>query len=137
MTHEDLLFLGQKALIDKNGEVLVLKSPVVNIDFPGGKIEKKDRSLVASLEREVKEETGLIIKVSRPFYVSYEPVITEEFSNRLLYLVYFRCYYVGGQVEISSEHIDYQWVDKESYKRLADGSDRFKALEEYFNQYST
>ena len=55
MKNNALLFVGQKALIEKDGKVLVLICPNGWLDFPGGKIqdgEAKDGdvlSLMSSL----------------------------------------------------------------------------------------
>lgn len=72
MNTDALFCVGQKAFIEKDGKVLVLHDPGGRLDFPGGKIqegEAKDAeasSLIRSLQREVREETGLEIGVFGP-----------------------------------------------------------------------
>lgn len=132
MTDEELMFVGQKAIINKNGRVLIINHEIVGLDFPGGKYEKNDHSIIESLKREVREETGLEVEVLEPYYVSVEPIIKKEFKDRLLYLVYFNCKYIAGEVKLSKEHSNPQWVGKDNYRRFDNGTDRFKALELYF-----
>lgn len=75
---EDALFcVGQKAFVEKDGKVLILNDPDDGLDFPGGKIQEGEAidgdasSLFRSLQREVREETGLEIEVGNPFVVWY------------------------------------------------------------------
>lgn len=138
---EDALFcVGQKAFIEKDGKVLVLFDPVEGLDFPGGKIqegEAKDAdasSLVASLKREVIEETGLKIEVLDPFAVWYHEFPKEHRNyGKVVYLVAFKAKYVSGDIKLSNEHDNFRWVDKNDYKEVDDGSDYFDVLEKYFN----
>lgn len=138
---EDALFcVGQKAFIERDGKVLVLFDPIEGLDFPGGKIqegEAKDgdaSSLILSLQREVREETGLEIEVSNPFAVWYH-----EFPKghrnypKVVYLVAFRAMYISGEFTLSDEHNNFRWVDKNNYKEVDDGSDYFDVLRKYFN----
>ena len=140
--NEDALFcVGQKALIEKDDKVLVLNDPKEGLDFAGGKIqegEAKDgdvSSLVRSLKREVKEETGLEIEVSNPFAVWYH-----EFPKghrnypKVVYLVAFKCRYVSGELKLSDEHDKFRWVSKDDYKEVDDGSDYFDVLRKYFEE---
>ncbi len=139
MKADALFCVGQKALIEKDGEVLVLHDPIEGLDFPGGKIqegEAKDgdaSSLIKSLKREVREESGLEIEVGDPFVVWYH-----EFPKghrnypKVVYLVAFKCKYVSGEVQLSDEHNKFKWVDKNNYKEVDDGSDYFDVLEKYF-----
>jgi len=74
MKQDELFCVGQKAVILKNNEVLILHDPVPPpgvIDLPGGKIQTGERDFIKSLQREVFEETNLKIKVGRPFYTSF------------------------------------------------------------------
>lgn len=140
MVKEDAQFcVGQKAFIERDGEVLVLHDPVEGLDFPGGKIQKDEAvdgeaaSLARSLQREVMEETSLEIDVLNPFTVWYY-----EFSKshrnypKVVYIVGFKCKYKSGNLKLSSEHDNFKWVNKNNYREVDDGSDFFKALEKYF-----
>ncbi|MBI2057618.1 MAG: NUDIX domain-containing protein [Candidatus Yanofskybacteria bacterium] len=137
---DDALFcVGQKAFIEKDGKVLVLNDPMEGLDFPGGKIQEGEAkngdasSLTHSLQREVLEETGLKIEVFRPFSVwYYEFPKNHRNYPRVVYLVGFKCKYVSGELKLSDEHNDFRWVDKDSYKKVDDGSVFFDVLEKYF-----
>lgn len=74
MKPDELFCVGQKAVIRKGDEVLILHDPVPapgNIDLPGGKIQMGERNFSLALQREVGEETRLTIKVGEPFFTSY------------------------------------------------------------------
>ncbi len=139
-TKEDALFcVGQKAFIEKDGKVLVLSDPKEGLDFPGGKIQEGEakvgdrKSLEMALKREVVEETGLTVEVGDPFIVWYN-----EFSKnhrnygKVVYLVGFKCKYKSGEVRLSNEHDKFEWVDKNDFKKVDDGSEYFDALEKYY-----
>ena len=138
MKNDALFCVGQKAFIEKDGNVLVLNDPVGNLDFPGGKIKEGEArdgdasSLIEPLKREVEEETGLQIEVLDPFHVWYhEFPKTNRNYGKVVYIVAFRCKYISGEVKLCEEHDKYQWVDKNNYKEVDDGSDYFDVLEKY------
>lgn len=138
--NEDALFcVGQKAFIEKDGKILVLNDPGEGLDFPGGKIqegEAKDgnaSSLFHSLQREVREETGLEIEVGNPFVVWYHEFPKNHRNYpKVVYLVGFKCKYVSGEIKLSDEHNKFKWVNKSDYMEVDDGSDYFDALKKYF-----
>ena len=45
MNNDQLIFVGQKAFIDKDGEILTLTDPNLGVDFPGGKIKEGETDL--------------------------------------------------------------------------------------------
>lgn len=139
MKNDGLFCVCQKALIKKDGKVLVLNDPIEGLDFPGGKIqegEAKDgeaNSLILALQREVREETGLEIEVFDPFHVWYHEFPKESRNyGKVVYIVAFKCKYLSGEIKLSDEHNKFKWVDKNDYKEVDDGSDFFDVLEKYF-----
>jgi 8-oxo-dGTP pyrophosphatase MutT (NUDIX family) len=119
--------VGQKAFIDRDGRVLVVFFPNGWLDFPGGRIDEGERNLVDALKREVREETSLEIEVGEPF-------ATWLGRENTVYIVGYRCRYVSGEVVLSHEHIDYQWVDASNFQELKDKrSAPFEALRKYFD----
>ncbi|MBI3589130.1 MAG: NUDIX hydrolase [Candidatus Liptonbacteria bacterium] len=131
---EDKLFcVGQKAFINKNGEVLVVNDPQLGLDFPGGKIEEGEFDFNESMKREVREETGLEIEIGDPFFSWYfkYPLGSRNYGKEV-YLVGFKCKYVSGEVKISDEHSSFKWVNKNNYEVVKENSDYFRALEKYF-----
>lgn len=138
MDDDALMYVGQKAFIEKEGRVLIVHDPDLGIDIPGGRIQMDEAhagdpaSLAQALRREVREETGLEITVGKPFTVWYYNY-PEGHRNypKTVYMVGFRCAYVSGEVRLSSEHDRFQWVEKATYTDLKhDG--HFAALQAYF-----
>lgn len=130
---DQLIYVGQKAFIGRDGEVLIIRDPNIGIDFPGGKIKEGETDIVVSLKREVREETSLEIEVGDPFVAWYFKFFKRDpkRSNKV-YLVGFRCKYVSGEVRLSTEHTECHWVNRKNYKHFDDGSSHFRALEKYF-----
>lgn len=123
MADDQLLYVGQKAFIEKDGKVLVLMDPDFGLDFPGGKIQEGETDFTESLKREVREETKLEIEKGDAFFTWFN-VFGAKHRNAGKYM--------SGEVILSDEHCEYKWVDKNDYKKLDDGSLYFKALEKYF-----
>ena len=133
MAEDKLFYIGQKAFIEKDGKVLALFDPKLGLDFPGGKIQIGENDFDEALRREVREETALEIDVGNPFYRWYfEFRPGHRNAGKHVYLVGFRCTYISGEIKLSDEHNKFQWVDKNDYRTLNDGSEYFKALEKYF-----
>ena len=137
MAQDGLFYIGQKAVIDKDGEVLVLTDTFFELDMPGGKIKEGETNFIEDLKREVREETGLEIEVGEPFSTGYFELNEQSNKNlgKKVYLIFFKCKYISGEVKLSHEHSAYRWINKNSYKELADNErdDYFKALEKYFS----
>jgi 8-oxo-dGTP diphosphatase len=117
--------VGQKALIDRDGEVLVVFFPNGWLDLPGGRIDEGESDLVAALQREVREETSLEVEVGPPF-------ATWLGRGGTVFLVAYRCRYVSGEVVLSDEHAEYRWVSAANYEALPDHSGPFEVLRRYF-----
>ncbi len=141
MIKQDALFcVGQKAVINREGKILLLHDPLPepgNFDLPGGKIQEGEHNFIKALQREVREESGLKIKVGSPYYVDYF-----EFSKnsvhrnrgKKIYLVFFSCEYISGNVRLSDEHDQYLWVDKSTFTRVFVKKNKvYEALRVYFN----
>jgi len=107
--------VATKAIIKNNdGKFLVIfKSDTEEIspneiDIPGGRL-KFGEKLEESLKREIKEELGIIIeivKLSRSW-----SLIKDDFH---LVGLTFLVNYIGGEVQLSGEHTDFKWIDKEA-----------------------
>jgi 8-oxo-dGTP diphosphatase len=135
MKDDATFFVGQKAFIRKGDEVLVLNDPKEGLDFAGGKIQEGEDDLVASLQREVREETGLEIKVGSPFttWVNVFPA-HHRFAGKKVFLVGYKCEYVSGDITLSDEHNNFHWVNKDNFNEVTDGSVFFDALKKYFTE---
>ncbi|MEJ0021163.1 MAG: NUDIX domain-containing protein [Candidatus Doudnabacteria bacterium] len=134
MPEDKLFFVGQKAFIEKNGEVLILITPV-GLDFPGGKVQEGEKDFVESLKREVREETGLEIEVGSPFatWLFEYPADHKKRPGQQIYLVGYKCKYLSGEVQLSEEHEEYQWVNKDNFTQMnRNPAAYFETLERYF-----
>ncbi len=131
-----MFYVGQKAFIEKNREILVLFLPDDTLDFPGGKIQEGETNYDVSLKREVKEETDMEIEVGPVFCRwSYQLEIGHKNAGRKVFLTGLKCRLLGGYLQLSNEHKSYKWVNKSNYRVLNDGSGHFLALETYFKTF--
>jgi 8-oxo-dGTP diphosphatase len=140
MPNDQLFYVGQKALIEKDGKVLVLSIPHLGADLPGGKIQVGEFDFGKSLQREVLEETGLTIAVGVPIstgYFRFHPQVLQKNkkASEFIYIVAYICTYISGEVRLSDEHESYQWVSQKDYKNIDDkGGLITKVLAEYFDR---
>jgi len=112
-------FISQKAFIEKDGELLLLHDPQIGVELPGGKVLENETDLRMSLQREVIEETGLIIDIGKPFHTWLYTIpsdIGHRSAGKRFLCVGYRCTYVSGDIKLSSEHDWYKWVNKDNYK---------------------
>ncbi len=140
MAEDQLFCVGQKAVIEKAGAVLVLNDPIFGSDLPGGKIQEGETDFLESLKREVREETGLEITIGQPISTGYFDCPTDSNhrnAGKKIFIIYFEATYLSGELILSDEHDSYQWVTKESYREFFSGSNKetnvFNALTVYFD----
>jgi len=83
---EPKIFVATKAFIVFNGKVLILRESTkyedganaARFDVPGGRLQPGQR-FDESLLREIQEETGLAVKIGKPFFVNeWRPVVRGE-----------------------------------------------------------
>ena len=132
MAEDKLFFVGQKAIICKGNDVLVLFNKNKTLDFPGGKVQDGETNFDESLKREIREETTLEVDIIKPFA---RWAVTFEYGHNIgktVFLIGFICNYKSGEVEISEDHSGYKWVNKENYKSLDNGSEYFKILDLFY-----
>jgi 8-oxo-dGTP diphosphatase len=84
-------------------------------DVVGGRVEpgqKFDESLL----REIKEETGLVAKIGKPFYVGeWRPVVRGE--RWQIVATFFECTARSNRVSLSEDHDDYLWINPEDFRK--------------------
>lgn len=80
-------------------------------EFPGGKVEANE-SLQACLQREIREELGLLIKVGQPL----KPVTFSYTSGRIILLPFF-CQLISEKISLT-EHKAYKWQPKTLLTKL-------------------
>lgn len=126
----DNVRLIQKCLIvNKEGKVLALKrsaddhSRGGNWDLPGGGYERGER-VIEAIKREVKEEAGLTVNSLRPIFVDNHMNVKKGFFSGLnVFGVCYVCTAWEGEVVLSDEHTEYQWVTPAEFAQLSFGDD--------------
>jgi len=116
------MFIGEYtySIDEKKRLLIVKKSPNEAIDaglwvVPGGKV-KAEENVISALKREVKEETGLKIKIGRPFYVGeWRPVVRGE--QWQIVGTFFECKTTSSKVKLSEDHEDYKWINPKDFKK--------------------
>ena len=136
MKVDQIYWVGQKAFIERGGEVLVLTDANgEGLDFPGGKIQEGEKDLAESLKREVREEVNLEIDVGKPFITWHNAFPAHhKYAGKKVYLVGFNCKYISGDVSLSDEHNKFRWVNKDNYMKVDDVTSYFEILDKYFKQ---
>lgn len=108
---------------NEEGKILVIKSPDRGWEIPGGQVEAGE-TLTDALKREVKEETGIDIKVGdlkavhsnitkrvQPDGVSpIGSIVSFGFTGRA----------ISGELTISDESLEVTWVNRENLLDLID-----------------
>ena len=90
---------------DASGRILMIRSPRRDWEFPGGQVEEGE-DLIAGLQREVLEETGIVVIVGK---------LAGVYSNVQSHIVMFDflCGYVSGEPTPSAESLSVEWVERE------------------------
>ena len=123
-----------KGICVYNGKTLIMKRVRTSTDglgyweLPGGGLEYGETPHEA-LKREVREETGLKIKIIKPIYTF--TAIREDYQT---VGIGFLAIPEDDHVHISEEHTDYKWVNEEELKATLDPhifNDIKEALFEY------
>jgi len=126
--NDKLFFVGVKGLIVRNGKILLLQANTTKHtvptppywDLPGGKIQQGSTE-IDTLQREVREETGLSIEAN-PEYID---TIVSRHDARLesgeFVGLMLRIYHVQpgeGDVVISNEHLAFGWFTPQEASEL-------------------
>jgi 8-oxo-dGTP diphosphatase len=115
------LFVATKAFIKHKDKILILRESSKyqdgtnsgKFDVPGGRIEI-GQSFDQSLLREIQEETGLEVKIDKPFYVGeWRPVVRDE--QWQIVGIFFQCHSDSSEVKLSEDHDEYLWIKPENY----------------------
>jgi 8-oxo-dGTP diphosphatase len=107
----------EAVVLNKKDELLVLKrkNPPAKNEwwFPGGRM-RKGETFEETLNREVKEETGLDVKIIKLLGV-YSRVFLERHDVSIVFL----CEYNSGNMVLNSEHSEYRFLSiSESLTKL-------------------
>jgi 8-oxo-dGTP diphosphatase len=94
-------------VMNSDGQVLLIKSPRYgDWEFPGGQVEEGE-TITHALEREVFEETGIVV------WVKSLVGIYSNTRKPSIVILDFICEYVSGEPKPSAESPQVQWVDRE------------------------
>ena len=92
---------------NSQGQVLLIKSPRYDDwEFPGGQVEESE-TIPHAVEREVLEETGIIVRVKSLVGI-YSNTRRPSIVN-----LDFVCEFVSGEPKTSVESIQVEWVNRE------------------------
>lgn len=134
------LFAATKAFVTYRGKVLILRestqykdgSNVGKFDVVGGRITPGQR-FDESLLREVREETGLTVKIEKPFYVGeWRPVVRGE--QWQIVATFFECSTESDKVTLSEDHAEFQWIDPKDFSQYPLIENLLPAFESYLNR---
>lgn len=108
---------------DSDNNVLLLKRKSGDLhnaekwELPGGKIES-DEDIADLIEREINEETNLVVHLVSDTFYCHSQVLTERLTNKYRGYTYI-CLtgvanYMGGKVRVPDEHSKFEWVNIKS-----------------------
>jgi 8-oxo-dGTP diphosphatase len=106
---------------NKKNEILLVKNKRRGWEFPGGQVENGE-TLTEALIREIKEESGIKIKVLKMVGI-YSKVTPHEGYNGVKIVptqvnIDFICKYISGKLMLSDETTDYGWFKKDGIKGM-------------------
>lgn len=99
---------GEKFLLLKRAEELFKGI----LEFPTGKVEKKNSSMEHAAWRELQEETGLY-----PSKLEYLGSFERKEKNKISIFHAFLVEKFAGEIKLSEEHSDFCWLTKEEILR--------------------
>ncbi len=128
--------IGVKAIIEEEGEILLLKRSEKyehlknHWDIPGGRI-KFGEEPEEGLKREIEEETGLELKEIKQILDACTVFRNEE--EHIVRITYLCAVKDSKHTKISHEHVHMEWVPKEKLRELQIEDKLLKKIiEKYF-----
>ena len=120
-----------------DGKILIVKRSAGDDHKPGvwetvGGGMEEAISPEENLKREIMEETGLSILVREPFNVFTFTKDTGEFKLGITFI----CEYLGGEVKLSHEHTEFQWIEPKDFSKYASVPSLHKEIAHYSNKFS-
>lgn len=106
--HESPMHIVAVAALVTNlqGQVLMLKSPrYQDWEFPGGQVEESE-TLTHAVEREVLEETGIVVTP-----ICLVGVYSNTRTPSILILD-FICEFISGELTTSAESLQVEWIER-------------------------
>jgi len=79
-------------------------------ELPGGKVEA-GQDINSATEREILEETGLLVKIASPRTFTEAKMIDHGKYKGMLYLEFVNeAVIISGEVRLSGDHSEYKWI---------------------------
>ncbi len=126
--------VGVGAIIIKDGKVLLVKRGIPPSKelwaIPGGSVELGE-TLQEGAEREILEETGLIIRAGKPIY-SFD-FIEKDDAGRIRFhfvIVDVIADYVSGTPKAADDALEARWISPGELKKLPVSNSSFIVLDE-------
>lgn len=121
----DNVRLIQKCLVvNSDGKILALRrdendhSRSGAWDLPGGGYERGEE-VIEAIKREVKEESGLTANSVYPIYFASKiGAKLGLFAGDTVFAICYVCRDWEGELVLSTEHEDYQWVTPQEFAKL-------------------
>ncbi len=118
----DKLFIAMKGLVLYQGKVLLIRESSTytdgtqtgKFDVVGGRLEKGEK-FNESLLREIREETGLVVTIGKPFFVN-EVRITVRGETWQIVRVFFDCHATSDVVVLGNDHNECVWINPLEYQ---------------------
>ncbi len=126
--------VAQKAIIEKEGKVLLVRFPKDEVfEIPGGRLNKNEQPR-DGLAREIKEELGIDVTLGEPCYVA---VVKFVFDNNDRYVVCFRALLKDASEVFTldpNEVCEIKWIGKEEVETVPMYDVYREGLRAYFAQ---
>ena len=137
---EPKFFIATKGLIVQDRKVLIIREACSysegtnagRYDLPGGRLNPGE-NFMASLEREILEETGLTIWIGDPIAVDeWRPVVKGEPWQ--IVGIFFECRTKSNKIVLSTDHSEYEWIDPKEHKKYPLIENLHKVFEAYLKR---
>ena len=134
------LFIATKAFINYHNKILIIRESsgyqdgtnIGKYDVAGGRVKPGER-FDKGLLREVKEETGLEVKISYPFFVNeWRPKVKEE--QWQIVGIFFECFSESDKIMMRNDHDDCQWINPQDYKKYNLIENLYPAFQAYLSR---
>lgn len=130
-------FTSLKAFIRHQDKIFILRESSKYIDgtntgkygLPGGRV-KPGEHFMESLRREIYEETGLSVRIGKPFSMNeWRPVVKGEQWH--IIATFVECFADSDNVILSTGHNHFLWIDPQGYKKYNHIETNLPAFEDY------
>lgn len=114
---------------NENKEILLIKSPWRGWEYPGGIVESGE-TLQEALIREIKEESGVDVKITGIIGLSKN-------IGRDIVSIDFLCKFIKGELTTSNESLEVKWIEEQKALDMVTFSSTKKRLENMLSEKDT